>query len=59
MVYENVENSALLRMINALEYSSGKTSQSVAILDNSQGFRREIPVREIVFENDSMMLVRK
>lgn len=45
--------------INALEYSSGKTSQSVAILDNSQGFRREIPVREIVFENDSMMLVRK
>lgn len=45
--------------INALEYRSGKTYQCVAILDNSQGFRREIPVREIVFENDTMMLVRK
>jgi hypothetical protein len=41
------------------QYQSGKTFKSVAIIDTSVGSPREIKVSEIIFENDSMMLVRK
>jgi hypothetical protein len=45
--------------ISGISYPSGKTTQSVAILDNSQISQRSISVKEIISENDSIIVARK
>jgi hypothetical protein len=45
--------------IRGNSYSSGKITQSIVILDNSQISQRGVPVKEIIFENDSLIMARK
>jgi hypothetical protein len=45
--------------IRSISYPSGKTTQSIIILDNSQVSQRGVPVKEIIFENDSLIMARK
>jgi hypothetical protein len=45
--------------IRSISYPSGKSTQSVVILDNSQISQRGVPVKEIIFENDTLIMARK
>jgi len=57
--YGTIKVAMFMDNINSISYPSGKTTQTVFILDNSQISQRGIPVKEIIFENDSLIVARK
>lgn len=54
-----VKVAVLNNTVNSLDYSKGKTRESVIIVENFGYDRREIKIKEIVMENDSMIVARK
>ena len=45
--------------VNSVQYPVGKHQESAIIVDNSGYTRREITVKGIILENDTMIIARK